>query len=368
MDTSREQQGVDAALSKALAAGQGKPTEACPDSNLAAAYLEKKLTPPEVAAFETHAAVCRLCQEMIAMTIRLATPQEGTAGALDVSGKRVLFHISVPLSALALLLITVGLGVVFLARLREEGPSTPKTEISQAPAPTKETVPSPPEVLSSRAADVPSHRKTPATPVAPPPASKDTMFLSQRQAPGSAAPVIAPPSSEVQEEPTARQKVAMATLAGERKELGEPSGRVEPVKRLSASALREGDALSLRAETLPGPKEALIALARRLALEKEGSPLRPAAATATAEQKGSVGGALSAETLVRRVGDRTFYRELEYWVDSRCSENPEAEFVFLAAKSSDAEKILTEIPDLAGLLALGRPVLLFWNGKNYVIR
>jgi len=93
---------VDGWIQKMLSERLRGPSERCPDDSTAAAYLEAGLTRRERAAFEAHVSECRACQEVLALSLRLQDP----------AGKRILFRVSVPIPALAALIIAVVLSAV----------------------------------------------------------------------------------------------------------------------------------------------------------------------------------------------------------------------------------------------------------------
>lgn len=70
----------------------------------------------------------------------------------------------------------------------------------------------------------------------------------------------------------------------------------------------------------------------------------------------------------KKIGQRLFYRTTNYWVDAGCLAHSEAPTVEIARGSKEFADILGREPNLAQLQAPDVPILLFWNGVNYLIR
>ncbi len=70
----------------------------------------------------------------------------------------------------------------------------------------------------------------------------------------------------------------------------------------------------------------------------------------------------------RKIGQRLLYRTQNYWVDAGCVAHSEAPAHEIVRDSKDYADMLAKEPNLAQLHASGVPILLFWNGANYLIR
>jgi hypothetical protein len=70
----------------------------------------------------------------------------------------------------------------------------------------------------------------------------------------------------------------------------------------------------------------------------------------------------------KKIGQRLLYRTPNYWVDAGCVAHTKAPAHEIVRDSKDYADILAKEPDLAQLHASGVPILLFWNGVNYLIR
>jgi hypothetical protein len=83
------------------------------------------------------------------------------------------------------------------------------------------------------------------------------------------------------------------------------------------------------------------------------------------------GPVLSKEVTVgfaRKLGNRSFYLMTRYWIDAECTRHSEAPIREIIWNSSDLRDILRKEPALSQLRATGIPVLIYWNGINYLVR
>jgi hypothetical protein len=107
-------------LQKALAGTTNTAAGRCPSDNLMAAYLESHLSSESRSEFERHVSTCNLCSKTLALSIRIAESEvlSGFDPVASVSNRKILFHISVPISLIALLAILVISGVTFYRVMR----------------------------------------------------------------------------------------------------------------------------------------------------------------------------------------------------------------------------------------------------------
>ncbi len=70
----------------------------------------------------------------------------------------------------------------------------------------------------------------------------------------------------------------------------------------------------------------------------------------------------------KKIGERLWYRTPNYWVDAGCVAHSNAPALEIGRASKEYADILAKEPDLAELHSAGVPILLFWNGSNYLIR
>jgi len=70
----------------------------------------------------------------------------------------------------------------------------------------------------------------------------------------------------------------------------------------------------------------------------------------------------------KKLGNRVFYQMTRYWLDAECAKHPEAPLRQIIWDSGDFRDILRKEPALAQLRTSGIPVLIYWNGINYLVR
>ncbi len=73
-------------------------------------------------------------------------------------------------------------------------------------------------------------------------------------------------------------------------------------------------------------------------------------------------------TKATKIGPRLFYRTTNHWIDAACVSHSEAPTREISRGSKDYADMLTKEQDLARLHTGGVPILLYWNGMNYLIR
>lgn len=71
VNTRDQDEATDRLMRRVLARAGAAPGEVCPAADIVAAYAERRLTPQEAAAFESHAAACGRCQEILALLCEL---------------------------------------------------------------------------------------------------------------------------------------------------------------------------------------------------------------------------------------------------------------------------------------------------------
>jgi len=353
---------VDTAIRKALdlsAAEQGK---ACPDPELLAAYLEHRLAGVEKEAFEAHAGDCESCRRALALAMTIDEESASGAPLPSSSPKKLLFRISIPVSAVALLLLAVAAGVLFLRT------STPPAQQSTT------------EISELRSQEP----KAPAAPAAAPRDASSVVRLADKQplAPKGGAPVriketAKPKDSESEMHDFARApaasrpSVAEVTDSGAKRDAGLPS-----VPRADYAAVRSENALAdrtVQAKDVAGgivgvggiagiaaevPRAASVQKMALLNMAPGESSLRDAVVE-SGRQKGDADA-----SRWKKIGDRGFRFASGYWVDEQCSRNPKAPVVETREGAPDFEEILRLYPDLRTL----RPALIFWKEKIFVFR
>jgi hypothetical protein len=70
----------------------------------------------------------------------------------------------------------------------------------------------------------------------------------------------------------------------------------------------------------------------------------------------------------RKLGNRVFYQVTRYWFDAECGRHTKAPVREISWRSGDFSEILRKEPELVQLRNSGIPILIHWNGINYLVR
>lgn len=341
---------MEGAIKKALEGRIGRDAGACPDQNTLAAYLEMRLDDAETRAVESHASNCSACQETIGLALRLSEPEGGLPAeeAADASGKRLLFHFSLPISMVAMLLLAVGAGFLFYRVTRDSGSKVPQTAQLRLPpqavgiSAEKPPLANPPkektETMAVRPAATKLAAPAPGTSSAPR-AAADVVVPQQLPAMEPAAPSA--PELEIQRKLAGAAIDRNAATSGAEYQSGNVTAPAAGFgeARLAASA-RSEPAMKVQSVSQRGLESAPPDAVRKLAV-----------LIYSGRDKG----------VEKRVSDRTFYLISGYWIDAQCIEHSSAEYEEMKPESADYGQILK-------LFAEIRPAVIYWSGKNFVLR
>lgn len=371
---------VDSAIRQALGRSQAESSAACPDHNQAAAYLEGRLRDDDAAAFEAHAADCAACRQVLALALKLEEESWAVNASHAHSSKRLLFRISIPVSALALIVAGIAIGMLFLRSSKTPDKIVPTAQITElrAPAPvqqpalekdSKESVsPAPvkiqkptavktrvsqsPAAESAKKAEPAQDALTRATPIAaiagvPAELAELDAVKAQTQQVAAAKTEFAPVRSG---DVVARQALQSSGVVG-----GLPGGVVGGVVGGISPAPQapKPQKVSMLNQT-PTPRDAIRELSKTLgANDKDGSR--------KAEELKSD---FTFGNRFKKIGDRNFLSTSGYWIDELCARNADALIVEVRAGAAEFEEILKLYPDLRVLF----PVVIYWNDKILVMR
>ncbi len=426
-----EERHIDGAIRRALAGQSRHDVGPCPDVNLAAAYIEGSLSIEERAEIEAHAANCTSCQSVLALAIEISdeVPDRMDTSAPASPERRVLFRFTIPVSALAVLLLTAGLAV-FLTwnQLAKKPESTELAEMRSRKAPAQAA----PESESTGSPSV-SRMKAPAAAVEiqeekqeSRSAKSDYYFLehstearkvpaapaSEREA-GEMAGMKAEPAHAAAADRRDRENEALLSAASappkpEGKVVdGAPGGVVggimaprpaeEAASRISEPAVfqvagragrvtdevvtpakddlaltkekvlgEQSDAAPVRAQVRENPLDVL----RRLAgADKDGSAADTARARSDRSFAATAAMKAGAASDSRRViAGRTFELYSGYWIDLECVKHLDSDFVEYAVGATESAEIRKAFPGLDELKRTGIPVLLHWKGNNILLQ
>ncbi len=426
-----EERYMNGAIRRALAGRIRPEVGPCPDLNLTAAYLEGALSGEERADIEAHAAGCSSCRSLLALSIVISDEERKKAEspAPPLTERRVLFRFSIPVSALALLLLTAGLAA-FLAwnQFAKRPESTELAEMRDRQAPAQATpesgLPGSPSV---------SRMEAPTTAAQAP--DKGEMSTTTKpggrrlEQPAEALRAPAAPAYELERDESAGKKAETAYAAdmdlksGENEAVpgapaaspkaeaktvgGVPGGVVggimaprpveEAASRISEPAalqvtgragreagevmapakddlaLRKEKALGERSDAAPVPlqtRENPREVLRQLAGAGKDSG---AADSARARSDRSFAAAVVMKdgtvTGSRHlISGRTFELHSGYWIDLECVKYLDSELAEYAAGAPESEETRKVMPGLDELRRTGIPVILHWKGKNIVLQ
>jgi hypothetical protein len=367
---------VDSAIRQALGRSQAESSGACPDHNQAAAYLEGRLRDDDTAAFEAHAADCAACRQVLALALKLEEESWAVNAIHAHSSKRLLFRISIPVSALALIVAGIAIGMLFLrssktpdkivptaqiTELREpapvqqpsrekdskesvspapvkiQKPTTVKTRVSQSPAAESAKKAEPAQDALTRATPIAAIAGVPAEP-----AELDAVKAQTQQVAAAKTEFAPARSGDV----VARQALQSSGVVGGLP--GRVVGGISPAPQ--APKLQKVSMPNLT----PTPRDAIRELSKMLGANDEDGSRK-------AEELKSD---LTSENRYKRIGDRSFLSTSGYWIDELCARNADAPIVEVRAGTAEFEEILKLYPDLRVLL----PVVIYWNDKILVMR
>jgi len=148
---------IDRVIRKSLSAEVRRTKDNhCVDDNLMAGYLESNLSPEETIAFESHVAGCAVCQEILAVSLKLGSREDGNPLPDEsVSSKKTLFRFSIPIPAIGALLLCVAIGALFF-HMMNRSEETPVKEVAELRSTEAPQAPPPTSVLERFSKDIPS--------------------------------------------------------------------------------------------------------------------------------------------------------------------------------------------------------------------
>ncbi len=401
----REERFINNAIRKVLGRQTPGTTSACPDENLLAAYLERSLSDQEMSRVENHVSQCAPCLELLALSMKTSDEEPLQAPGMPASRERKsLFRFSVPLAAIAVLVIGVGVATLFL--LTREFRKPERTEVARQMPPAGAPAASEMQRARPEPSTVPVEPAKPSASSLPParvsgmrdatdrmPRAKDKEAGAQEQSvsaeyahvPGpegelSKADRIA--SNEAARRPAAwkdesKTSAATAQAGGGGVVGGVVGGILHPARPAEEPAAAEGapqaavvtqDSGAARVQA--PEREARLAMKSQRAslstapIAAAESSLRDTIRRVAADEKA---GKRSGST-TRAVGGRIFALNGGFWVDLRCIAEPDAELAEFKAGSAGFDDVLKAVPGLDELRREGLPILLDWNGRICMIR
>jgi hypothetical protein len=345
---------IDRSIKAALAGGEAASGSGCPADSVFAAYLDSKLQPDEMFAFESHCADCPSCRELLSLSLTL-TESKPVARQIAVETERSpVFGFLFPISALALIIVAVLAGYLWRQSTRTEPIRTATETAANLPRPakpsaeTKEIAPS--QVAPKADRPLEAKAKTSALPTPPVSAPARKMeevasLPSARQ--GAEQPLETKAVSAAPAPPALADAVvpSLPVTAQAALPLRSDESRTEPVAALSGRAV--GGILAPPGGSYSAQNRMKGAIAKDINNEKD-----------LAEKKAE------APRAPKTVGDRTFSWRNQMWLDSRCEDASSSATRELKPDSSEISEIVKDYPELKDL----RPLMICWKGNRLFIR
>jgi hypothetical protein len=402
---------IDRLIRKSLSAGVRSPEDHSVNDNLMAAYLESNLSTEEASAFEAHVADCAVCQETLAVALKLGPPEDAPGGELaSAPSKKTLFRISIPIPAIAALLLCLGIAAVFFGFYNRPGGIAAKQQVADLRAPSLQhplqaeqkakalspaaapAVGPPVEVATRARQKAVSERKgQPADTTsgfARGDVSVPTPVMALSQMSADVLPTDSPAGNVAVADAKKSDKDVVGKISGEgntlmsdsgkREELGvnipgSGAGSVSPMPPMTSAAqpvapqplvlLNKSNAQDEAAAPArtqePFPRPHIYAATNRIATtlyetESPESNIRFVIKSLDFKQK-------SADT--KTIGDRVFHKNRGYWIDKRCAENSGDPIVIIQSADPGFASITQKYPDIRAML----PAIIYWEKQNFVL-
>jgi hypothetical protein len=387
---------IDSVLRKALAGRVTKGSGDCPDENIVTMYLEGRLEPAQRARYEGHASSCRQCRQVLALAMRLAAGDENEPSAAVSAGHA---HLSLrfwlPVSAVAIVVLAIA-ALVFqqmrgprkdaeIAEYRTSASREAQPAVDPA-ARTEDLSPAVSELRQDASSSAGSKKAVPASKRLTgtgAQAEKPRDQLASQRLPSQRALSAAPPAVAA---PTAEsQKEALATLAGITAPRPDNAA-------LDAAGRGITSGTGIQAKRIESPQAVLAAFSQQFLSDQayvsplrlqDQTPPRSASAlkTAPASKKDSTQASEGVAAKIeepevelklrvdahKQLGDKVFYLVSGYWIDAECGKHPRDRVVEISEGDTGFEQMREAFPGITELRSSKTPVLIHWNGKNYLI-
>ena len=360
-------EGIDRAIRKTLAEGDVSEPGKCPDDSRIAAYFDSRLRPEENAEFEAHAARCTACREVLALSMRLGEETGEAQHALPRRDRKVLFHVAIPVSALALLVVASGIGILYYRTIRNtnKAPAEAQTADLRVSTSPRDTAP------LSRAPEREALESS-----ASPQQSKIKKGVPESQR-GYPSKEFSPPVPEIAKDEVLAEAGKEAAMEQHGK-LDAPVTLQAASTEMKAESAAAGGAPAAGRGTISEPRVSATRLhtpqttATDTQPDAEGeSRLKKSAASAESTPAGYGQEASrkprsdrAGAPVTKRIGDRTFVRTPDMWVDNECEKHPDIPVVEILPDSEEYADILKSYPELRYF----RPAMIFWKERKLLLR
>jgi hypothetical protein len=391
---------IDGLIRKSLSAGVRRTPDHCVSENLMAAYLEASLSQQEMSAFEAHVSDCAICQEILAVYMKLQSHEADGLPNEAQPEKKTLFRFSLPIPVLGALLVCAVIGVMFFRFQYGSKGDAGKNQVAELRAPVQQPAAPPMDRLLQNAPGPAPFPHQPGIELERRSARMETVVPEEK---GKAAGSVDIPAARF-------DKLAEATPSAVSPPVPVPASTSVAAGTLSATDGNPAEpapskAFALAPSTVSAPsKEGTISAADSILESKQdkagGTPVpigteKPEALASIRTQEPpsrphiyaaqnriatSLYTTSSIESTLRfaiknlgvnfksaeskAIADRVYYKNLGYWIDKQCTEHPDSEIVELASEDPQYTAILAQYPDLKAIF----PVIVYWQGKTCVLR
>ncbi len=349
-----------------------RPPTGCPDDNTIAAYLDSTLGREQKSVFEEHASTCPACRELLGLAMGFGAPADPIVTPASSAPRGMPWHwLFRPAFATAALAVVALVAAVVLFRTGAEQPSKQERFPSaQAPAAPKPPVPvQVPETLSARLSTGQNRAALPGEAAKQTQPSNDSRVkdLAAQAALGSESKGDRPAEGKPQQPAAPAGAMDAATMAGTIGGVSAPTG--PPLPTAGPERVRRDAAVSEEMEVQRVARLATAEAPRSAPTPARSVALRQVAGQSAADAVRSLAaaGPASIPYPLQTVGEISFYRVGAYWVDRRCSQNPEAPVIEVAADSPELRSILDGLPDLAVLKTPGTRLLVYHGEKTWLL-
>ena len=382
---------IDSAIRKALGSRLSLSSPNCPDDNAIAAYLEQKLSLAERARLEDHASTCMLCQEVLALSMKV----DDTRGSDFVAARparTVLFRFSFTLSSLALVVVAVAAGILILQTRSSRKPAVSQVaefrEKKSLPAATGKD-PADSVAQNSRQVSVESTDLKAA--VAPVVRDEESRLREKARRDNAARETDMPAARARKSQETLKERaaelegVSPARKDDARKQVAGVAGQV--VRTQTAAGGDKDGLLQVQSNEKPqvpasAPASAVVAemsaktaqMTPQSALDAFSQFADQTSAYELQRAKGAANRKLESapkvliSQTVKKAGSKTFYLLAGYWIDGECRGRSAAQIEEVSEGEARYLELSREFPGILELRSSRLPVLLHRGDKNYVIR
>lgn len=352
---------ADRLIQKMISTRMRESSEDCADENTMAAYLEESLSPQERSAFEDHVSECISCQEILALSMKLrADEATGQTAAEPETGKKTLFHFSIPIPVLGGVVVAMVLLAVLFRMVHQSGGNLqqPQTAELHPPAQKTETAAQsvPMEAPMADKDNLAMARRRIEAPLSEN-KEKGSAFFSREAVPEplppAALPAIENEPAAVAEVSTHKMAAALPASENERRDVAAESSAQKPAAARASSGYEKSATLSS-----PAAVSDQIDVKLQSTVTLNSVPpkdvifgFRDGRSKLEASQS-------------KQIRDKVFYQNSGFWIDRQCVEHRDEPIIEILPVVPEYEPILAKYPELRDLL----PAVIYWNNKIYLLR